>query len=48
MSKEKSELTKKTNALNKENRKLTKLNDDILSSRSWKVTKPLRSFRKMS
>ena len=47
LSKEKSELTKKTDALKKENRNLTKLNKDILSSRSWKVTKPLRSFRKM-
>ena len=47
LSQEKSELAKKANALKKENKNLTKLNNDILSSRSWKVTKPLRSFRKM-
>ena len=29
-----------------ENDKLNKLNDEILTSKSWKITKPLRSFKK--
>ena len=44
-------LTKKYNNLKKENKKLTKekknvkkLNKDIVSSNSWKLTKPLRKF----
>ena len=41
-----SNLKSKNRDLSEENDKLNKLNDEILTSKSWKITKPLRSFKK--
>lgn len=38
-------LQKDNSKLKKENKKLKKENNDILNSRSWKITKPLRKIR---
>ena len=46
LKKEISDLKSKNNDLSKKNDELNKLNDEILNSKSWKITKPLRSFKK--
>lgn len=38
-------LTDKISGLESQNRKLKKLNDEILNSKSWKITEPLRKIR---
>jgi len=41
-----SNLKSENSDLAKKNDELNKLNDEILTSKSWKITKPLRSFKK--
>ena len=40
-------LYKKNASLKKEKKKVDKINEEILSSTSWKVTKPLRGFKRV-
>lgn len=44
LKKENKNLLKDKNRLEKENENLNRLNQEILNSTSWKVTKPLRSM----
>ena len=44
LTKEKDSSIKQVNALKKENKKLAKLNKSLLTSKSWKLTKPLRTI----
>ena len=39
-------LSKQNKSLKKEKKKVDKINKEILSSTSWKVTKPLRTFKR--
>jgi hypothetical protein len=43
--KQKNKLTKDNKALKAKNKKLNKLNKEILSSKSWKITEPIRKFK---
>ena len=45
LKKENKKLKEDKTKLNKENKKLSKKNKEILSSKSWKLTKPLRSLK---
>ena len=44
LKKKNKKLKKDNNKLKKEIKKLNKLNESLLSSNSWKLTKPLRAF----
>lgn len=41
------ELNKRNMQLKKENKKLKKTNKDLIKSNSWKITKPIRSLKKL-
>ena len=45
LSKKKKQLINEANNLKKENKKLVKLNKSLVSSRSWKLTRPLRTIK---
>ena len=44
LKKKNNKLTKQNKDLNKKVKKLTKFNESIMSSKSWKITKPFRAF----
>lgn len=45
LTKQKNKLAKENKTLKAKNKKLNKLNKEILSSKSWKVTKPMRKLK---